>query len=266
MSSERELIIDPCLLGEVDSPYAIISDIHSNLAALEAVLEDIDSQGIPRICCLGDVVGYGPQPMECWDLVRRRCKIIIRGNHDQALSADGIGRFHPRARAAIEWTRARLLQDEDGESIVDILSTLPTHFRCQGRLYVHGSPRGKTMDYLLPRDSFDRERMDREFREVEVCAFNGHTHIPGVVEKGEAFRIPESIPDACYIIGDMPAIINVGSVGQPRDGNPKACYVVVDENRVQYRRVEYDVELTCGLILGIPSLDPFLGYRLIEGR
>lgn len=261
-----ESCVNKCI-GENDSePCAIISDIHSNLLALEAVLEDIFNQGIERICCLGDIVGYGPQPIECWRLIKKYCSVRIRGNHDQALSLEGITRFHPRARTAIEWALSVIRQEEDGEEIIKTLSTLPLKFSCRGRLHVHASPTGPTMDYLLPRDAFDEERMKREFALVDVCAFNGHTHIPGVIEKGGAFILPEALDGYTYVIGDKPAIINVGSVGQPRDGNPKSCYVVITQNSVRYRRVEYDAASTCRQILSIPELDPFLGYRLLEGR
>ena len=249
-----------------DKPCAIISDIHSNLAALEAVLADIDGQGVKHVCCLGDIVGYGPNPVECWRLLKRICHPIIRGNHDQALSRKGISRFHPRARKAIDWTLARLAGEADGLQIARDLIALPPLFTCRGRLFVHGSPAGATMDYLLPGDCFDAERMAREFRHVETSAFNGHTHIPGVIEKGGAFISPEKLNDMTYIAGQKPAIINVGSVGQPRDGNSKACYVVLDGNAVRYRRVQYDIEKIRRQILKLPNLDPFFGDRLLKGQ
>ena len=258
--------INQCLTEYGDEPCAIISDIHSNLLALEAVLEDIESQGIKRLCCLGDIVGYGVYPLECWNIIKQRCHVVIRGNHDQALSLKGISRFHPRARGAIDWTIKRLRQEPNGEDLISTISGLPTHFSCQGRLYVHGSPAGVTMDYLLPRDSFDLDRMEREFQKVKSCAFNGHSHIPGVINKGDSFVIPEAFADMTYTLGDLPAIINVGSVGQPRDGNPKSCYIVIKDQQIVYRRVKYDTETACKQILDEPELDPFLGYRLLEGR
>lgn len=266
MSGDLTARVEGCRLGRGEGPCAIISDLHSNLYALEAVLADIDAQGVKSVCCLGDVVGYGVRPVECWRIVERRCPVIILGNHDQALSAKGVGRFHPRARAAIEWSKARILEEEDGGEIVDRLLSLPPSFECMNRLFVHGSPAGPTMDYLLPRDAFDLERMTLEFSKVKGVAFNGHSHIPGVIERGRAFVPPDGLPDATYRFGREPAIVNVGSVGQPRDGNPKSCYAIVEDDRVRYRRVAYDVDKAAREILARPELDPFLGHRLIEGR
>ncbi len=246
-------------------PLAFISDIHSNLIALQAVLADIKKRGIEHIVCLGDVVGYGANPAECWQLVNDSCYTIIRGNHDQALGNVNMSRFHPRARGAIEWTRKRLLQEKNGERIIEDIANLPRLAREKDRLYVHGSPAGPTMDYLLPGDAFDRPRMVREFEAMNLYAFNGHTHIPGVVEQDGRFMPPEALTREEYVLHGQPAILNVGSVGQPRDGNPRACYLTLIDNVARYHRVLYDVEEACERILSIPDLDPFLGRRLLAG-
>jgi diadenosine tetraphosphatase ApaH/serine/threonine PP2A family protein phosphatase len=246
-------------------PLAIISDIHSNLPALRAVLADIEARGIERVVCLGDVVGYGPDPVECWRIVSELCPVIIRGNHDQALNPREMARFHPRARKAIEWTRRRLEQEGDGQAIIDALINLPRSAREENMLFVHGSPSNPTMEYLLPGDAYDRQRMQREFEDVDVLAFNGHSHIPGVIERGSRFVPPEALGDASYRIYGRQVIINVGSVGQPRDGNPKACYLTVVDGIASYHRIAYDAESVCKRILAIPDLDPFLGQRLLAG-
>lgn len=264
MSTDITQVIhrDPLVKGP---PLAIISDIHSNHDALRAVLADIDARGIKRIVCLGDVIGYGPDPVECWRLVIERCETIIRGNHDQALGVKEMARFHPRARNAIEWTRRRLMEETDGGEIVDALVNLPRSVKDGNLLYIHGSPAGPTMDYLLPGDAYDRQRMQREFAEVDLLAFNGHSHIPGVIERGTRFMAPEMLKSQSYPILGRQAIVNVGSVGQPRDGNPKACYVTLENHRINYHRVAYDAEAVCKRILAIPDLDPFLGQRLLAG-
>lgn len=246
-------------------PFALISDIHSNATALRAVLADIESRGIDRIVCLGDIIGYGPDPLECWRLVTEKCHIVIRGNHDQALGMAEMPRFHPRAKSALDWTRKKLLEEEDGQAIVDAIANLPRTASEGNRLYVHGSPAGPTMDYLLPGDAYDKMRMTAEFAKVEVYAFNGHTHIPGVVERGNRFMPPEALAGGRYFMSGRQAIINVGSVGQPRDGNPRSCYVTIESGLAQYHRVEYDAEAVCERILAIPDLDPFLGRRLLAG-
>ena len=266
MSNDKTIAINPGDAETAALPLAIVSDIHANLPALEAVLADIESQGITRIICLGDVVGYGPDPVECWRRIRAVADIIIMGNHDMALVTREMPRFHPRAKQAIDWTTNRILEESDGQDILKAISSLPLSESEADRLYVHGSPAGGTMDYLLPADVFDRQRMIREFKEVKHLAFNGHSHIPGVIEKGAAFMPPESLADRVYFLTKDKAIINVGSVGQPRDGDNRSCYVTVWDDRIQYHRVRYPADVTCEKILSIPELDPFLGKRLMVGR
>lgn len=254
--------------ADLEAPFAIISDIHANRPALEAVLEDIDRRNIQKVICLGDIIGYGPDPLDCWHLVRERCSIIIRGNHDQALGARDMSNFHPRAQAAIEWTRERLFDAPYGQEIMKTLISLPRTGRVGGYLFVHGSPIAPTMEYLLPGDSYDRERMAKEFAKVprNGIAFNGHTHIPGVIVRGNPFLPPEALQNESMEILGRQAIVNVGSVGQPRDGNPKACYLTVEMGGVVcYHRVKYDVESVCKRIMDIKELDPFLGQRLLAG-
>lgn len=265
MSSETDPDEAPGENGKRLPPFAVLSDIHSNLTALRAALADATSRGIQHMVCLGDIIGYGPDPVECWRLISRMCLIIVRGNHDQALGARDLERFHPRAASAIEWTRRRILQEPDGEHIIASIVNLPRSAREGDCLFVHGSPAGPTMDYLLPSDSFDKRRMDMEFGHVPLYAFNGHTHIPGVIVRGMRFMPPEALQGSRYELMGRQTIINVGSVGQPRDGNPRASYVTVEHGSVYFHRVEYDAESVCRRILDSDGLDPFLGQRLLAG-
>lgn len=251
---------------EMAVPFAIISDIHANLEALQAVLADIDARHIDTIVCLGDVVGYGANPVECWQLVEAKCDLIIMGNHDQALTTMDMPHFHPRAKTAIEWTRRQVMRQPDGQDILESIENLPDSLRESSRFFVHGSPAGVTLDYLLPIDAFDRTRMRHEFAQVDCYAFNGHSHIPGVIESGSAFHTPEMLEDSCYRFISRKAIINVGSVGQPRDNDPRACYVTVEEECLYYHRIAYDIEMTMQKIFDTKTLDPFLGRRLLVGR
>lgn len=251
---------------EPRQPMAIISDIHGNLPALRATLDDIESRGIGQVVCLGDVIGYGPDPVECWRLASEKCGLVIRGNHDHALGTREMSRFHPRAKTAMEWTRKRILEEKDGEEIILAISHLPQCATDQDFLYVHGSPAGPTMDYLLPGDSYDRERMAREFAEMDVYAFNGHTHIPGVIARNMRFMPPEALEGYAVRLEGRQMIINVGSVGQPRDRNPRSCYLIYDGEYITYRRVEYDVEKTVQKILSLPDIHPASGLRLRDGR
>ena len=245
---------------------AIISDIHGNLEALEAVLQDIENQGITEIYCLGDVVGYGPNPIECLELVRKKVAMSLLGNHDQASLFDPEG-FNSSAERAIFWTREQLenLHVFGADDRWDFLNGLPRIYREEDIIYVHGSPRNPLNEYVFQDDVYNERRMERLFSAIPKYAFQGHTHVPGVFTEDREFYAPDEI-SMRYILGDKKAMINVGSVGQPRDRDPRACYVVLDGNTVLYRRVNYPFEQTIDKIFQIAELDNYLGQRLREGK
>ncbi|WP_437184875.1 metallophosphoesterase family protein [Planctomicrobium sp. SH668] len=245
---------------------AIISDIHGNLEALEAVLADIDSQGITQIYCLGDVVGYGPNPRECIDLVMHRCQVTILGNHDQAALFDPEG-FNQGAERAIFWTRNML---ESGDSAQnerrwEFIGNLPRMHREDRLLFVHGSARNPLNEYVFPEDVYNQRKMERIFGLVDAYCFQGHTHIPGVFTEDYGFHHPHELGFQLKM-EDQKTLVNVGSVGQPRDGDSRSSYVVIDDNTVHFKRVEYDLEKTIAKIYAIQDLDNFLGDRLRDGR
>ncbi len=246
---------------------ALISDIHSNLEALNAVLTDIQQQGIEEIYCLGDIVGYGPNPRECLDLIME-CKVCLLGNHDQGALFDPEG-FNTGAERAIFWTRKQLehysLNPSEAHRRWDFLGELPRVHKEGPMLFVHGSPRNPLNEYVFPEDVFNRRKMERLFSLIERYAFQGHTHVPGVFTEDMRFLSPEEINHE-LVLGDEKVMINVGSVGQPRDGDPRACYVVLDDGIVRFRRISYDFEETIRKIYQVPDLDRFLGDRLREGR
>jgi predicted phosphodiesterase len=245
---------------------ALISDIHSNLEALEAVFADIHNQEISEVYCLGDLVGYGPNPRECIDMIMQ-CKICLLGNHDQGALFDPEG-FNSGAERAIFWTRMQL---EDGGSAIerqrrwDFLGELPRNHQEDKFLFVHGSARNPLNEYVFPEDIYNRRKLEKIFALIPRYSFQGHTHVPGVFTEQFQFLSPEEINHE-YPLGEEKIMVNVGSVGQPRDGNPKACYVVLEDNVVRFRRVEYPFEKTITKIYDIPDLDNFLGDRLRDGR
>uniref|UniRef100_A0A7C2NYE8 Metallophosphoesterase n=1 Tax=Schlesneria paludicola TaxID=360056 RepID=A0A7C2NYE8_9PLAN len=246
-------------------PRAIISDLHANLEATEAVLADIRQQGITEVYCLGDIVGYGPNPCECIDLAMT-CKLCLLGNHDQAALFDPEG-FNAGAERAIFWTR-KMLESSTGpkaEKRWDFLGELPRIHREPNLLFVHGSARNPLNEYVFPEDIYNQRKMERIFSLVEKYCFQGHTHIPGVFTEDLSFLPPEEI-EFKYELGPRKALINVGSVGQPRNGDSRSSYVVVDGNTVHFKRVEYNWEATRKKIYEIPELDNFLGDRLQDGR
>ncbi|MCA9118985.1 MAG: metallophosphoesterase family protein [Planctomycetaceae bacterium] len=247
---------------------ALISDIHANLEALTAVLADIRSQEISEIYCLGDIVGYGPNPCECLDLVIRHSQVTILGNHDQATLFDPDG-FNPVALQAVYWTREQLETGSGTPAQLnrrwDFLGELPRTHSEGDYLFVHGSPREPTNEYVFPEDVYNQRKMDALFSRVNKYCFQGHTHIPGIFTVDREFLPPEDISYR-YRLGDEPVMVNVGSVGQPRDNDPRCCYVVIEDSILTYRRVDYDVDKTAQKIYDIPDLDNMLGDRLRSGR
>lgn len=245
---------------------ALISDIHSNLEALEAVLEDIHQQGISEVYCLGDIVGYGPNPRECLEKVME-LDVCILGNHDEAVLFDPED-FNLVALRAIVWTRDQL-KGRRGESAAamrrrDFLEELP-RIRTEGDfMFVHGSPREPTNEYVFADDLYYGAKMEALFDRIERYCFQGHTHLPGVFTRREFFS-----PEECnsqYRLTDEKVMINVGSVGQPRDRDPRACYVVLIDDQVTFRRVEYAIDTTVEKIYAIADLENSLGDRLRDGR
>jgi len=255
---------------------AIISDTHGNLAALEAVLEDIQSRRCDRILCLGDLVGYGPNPGECVDLLRE-CEITVMGNHDEAIFQSGkTEEFNLRAEMALEWTRKELTRGSEAEVAARFafLREAPERreLEVDGMpLYlVHGSPRRPLREYVFPRDVRNREKMRAIFDLVPHLCFVGHSHVPGIYAEDLTYTHPSDLEflKIYHFEDDEKALVNVGSVGQPRDSDPRACYVTLTDeaDAVVFRRVKYDIEQTRERIYKTSGLDNSLGDRLVEGR
>ncbi len=251
---------------------AILSDIHGNLEALQAVLADIEQQNVEAVYCLGDVVGYGPNPIECVDLAMRFCMTVL-GNHDHAALFDPMG-FSSAAERAIFWTRDQL-EDPSGsrplrEKRWEFLAERPYFHRDTNGLFVHGSARNPLSEYVFPEDVYNQRKMERIFVLVDRHCFQGHTHVPGIYTEQPGddryrFTSPEETENV-HTLDERRTMINVGSVGQPRDGDWRSSYVLLDGQRVVFRRVEYDVKATVRKIHAIPQLDRMLGDRLPEGR
>lgn len=258
-------------------PTAVISDIHGNAAALRAVLADIDARKIERIICLGDIVGYGPCPLECVDLVAQRCEWSLMGNHDFGVLYEPTN-FNPGAEAAAYWTRQAFDTEPDdarraaryqflGRLRVRVIDQRPEWTR--QILAVHGSPRRPINEYIFPDDVLNAtDKLEQIFAQVEDLAIVGHTHVPGVFTSEPDFYPPGEIGSNCtykFLEGEK-AVINVGSVGQPRDHDPRAAYAILYPDRVEFIRVEYPIDETAKAIKAIPELSDWLAERLYEGR
>ena len=253
--------------------YAIISDIHSNFDALVAVLEDISKKGISQIYCLGDVVGYGPEPRKCLEEVSKVCEVVLKGNHDEAALSAPIG-FNPYARAAIEWTKKELdpvnhPEDPEVAELWKYLEGLPlTHERKEDSiLFVHASPRDPLMEYILEKDAQSPPggKLDQIFEALsQNIAFVGHSHVPGIFFESRRYT-PAIAEEFFPFPKDEKCIFNVGSVGQPRDYDFRACWVEVHPDGVIYHRVVYDAYKTFQKVKQTGKLHESLGTRLLIG-
>ena len=246
--------------------FAIISDLHSNLEAVEAVFARIEQLGVDEVVCLGDVVGYGADPLPVTLMVMKRCKWTIQGNHDWGMFHD-MDDFNPLAREALMYTRNQLrpfFLRPSRRAAREFLRGLPQQMEDHGFKFYHGSPRDPVMEYVLKSDGFlEPEKMQRIFEAVDGPCFVGHTHWPGVHRPD--YRFSQATDEEREFALDGPCIVNVGSVGQPRDGDPRASFAVVRGDRVQIERVPYDFRRTQAKILSA-GLHPALAERLARGK
>ncbi|MDY6913096.1 MAG: metallophosphoesterase family protein [Planctomycetota bacterium] len=255
---------------------AVISDVHSNTAAMRAVLADMAERDIKQVVCLGDVVGYGPEPKECLDLTRGAATVALMGNHDYAVLLEP-KKFNIGAEAACFWTRQQLEDETDlakRNARWDFMGGLSIKHTMDGKelsmgkmTFVHGSPRRPINEYIFPDDVYNNpNKVQGLFDRFDHLCFVGHTHVPGVFLDTPDFYSPDELEGVFEIDDNRKAMINVGSVGQPRDRNNRASYVVVEPGLVRFVRVDYDVDTVVQKVLAVPELDDYLGLRLREGR
>lgn len=235
----------------------VISDVHSNLAALEAVLRELDRRSIERIICLGDVIGYGPQPNECIQLIRSAAEVVLLGNHDaMALTKLKASQVNPYALEAMRWTKNEISKEH-----LEWLRTLPYLYSEDQFLFVHASPKSPSDWKYIGRLNEVAEAI--EYFSEKVCMI-GHTHRPffaGIDRQGALFFDSRTK----IRLDDFPKLlINAGSVGQPRDHDPRAAALVIDDNSIELLRVEYDVQKTQKL-MKMNGLPDYLSRRLGEG-
>jgi len=238
--------------------YAVISDVHSNLEALEAVLEAARGERIDRYLSTGDVVGYGADPVACVGRMRALDPIIVAGNHDWAVAGRlSLDFFNSYARDAIEWTRTRLEADDR-----QWLGSLPLTRKVGEITLVHATLHGpENFDYLLT--AYDAH-LSLEVLDTPLC-FVGHSHVP--VTFAQNGSVTFSFASEFAMEDTEKAIVNAGSVGQPRDGNPEASYGIYDTDTrlVEVRRVSYDIASASRKILAA-GLPPVLAERLWLGK
>ena len=282
---------------------AFISDIHANLEALCAVMDDIEKHDVREIFCLGDIVGYGPDPQPCIDIVMEKAEIILRGNHDHALvhrpltfnpiaaemmhigqpGADGRGGAVGRAPEGADphffpcghngkFLQCLLLENSQNARW-EFVENLPDTYQESNLLCVHGSPLDPVFEYLFPdrfRTGWRPARITEQFGAIDGVALCGHTHIPCVITE-ELLCVYPSKTDKENRFELDPVrkyIINVGSVGQPRDGDNRACYLLMDENAMsfEWRRISYDIHATMQKAFKMCGDNNWCGARLLLGK
>lgn len=233
---------------------AILSDIHGNLEALSAIFNYLEKKKIAKIYCLGDIVGYGPNPNECVDLIASKCTNSIIGNHDHAaLGLTSIEYFNEFAKVSTRWTMNQLTNKSK-----DFLLSLDFKYSNDQYLFVHSSPSDpKAWNYVLTEHDAKKEF---KYFDQKIC-FIGHSHFPIVFsKKGYTRKSKVKLDDLNRYI------VNVGSTGQPRDGDSRACFCVYSEEhkKVEYVRIEYDIKKTRDKIINA-GLPMFLADRLKKG-
>ncbi len=256
-------------------PTAVISDIHGNLTALQVVMADIEQRGVGRVVCLGDVVGYGPDPVACLDLVREKCDFCLMGNHDFAVLFEPSS-FNASAESSAFWTRRQFEKEPDPTMRrlrYEFLGGLPMRKIDEIGLWCHASPRKPVTEYIFPDDVVTApNKMAQLFERVPSSdsgfarAFCGHTHVTGVFTDEPDFYPPADLGTAYSFDLEEKSIVNPGSVGQPRDRDPRASYAILHEDRVEFVRLEYDIDEVAGRIAQEPDLSNFLAERLYDGR
>lgn len=223
-------------------PVAVISDVHSNLHALEAVMDRIEEIGVDRIVCLGDTVGYAAHPAECLEIVRGSCDLVLLGNHDHAVAAGEAFTFNPQARAGVDYAQDEL--DDDAVAYLDGLDPL---VREGDVCYCHASPREPIREYVFEDTPDEDLRAIAEAGQASTVMM-GHTHVP-----------------MDLTVADV-RLVNPGAVGQPRDNDPKASFAVWDPDAGTFEneRVDYDAQAAADAVIeaGLPE---FNGKRLLSG-
>lgn len=246
---------------------AIISDIHANLEALEVVLKDIKRQKITEIICLGDIIGFGPNPVECVQLVLERCQIVLKGDHEEFFEQTPLI-ANEYALKNHKWIHNQFkdsyfLFSKKKKKLKDFLKNLPLMYNEQNILFVHGSPREPTMEWILKSDcEAHSEKLNEIFSLVERLCFFGHNHIAGAISNELQFIVPDK---ALKIDPKEKYLISVGSVGQPRDRDYRACYTTFDGEEVRWNRLEYEVQITQQKIEKNKTLDAWSAQRLSLG-
>ncbi|MHC5036167.1 MAG: metallophosphoesterase family protein [Planctomycetota bacterium] len=250
---------------------AIVSDVHANLEAFRAVLKDIREKDIQNIISTGDLVGYGPNPVECIMLAHKAGVRCTNGNHEVALFKKNT-RFNPKAQRALDYTRKAVKKYAQEKAVKWYFASITDEIREDVVTFIHGSPRGSIEEYMIKSaDLFGltpkaKDGLKENFELIDEVGFVGHTHIPCICTTDFYLVHPAwNNYEAYPILWGTKTLVNVGSVGQPRDEDWRACYATFDGHNISHVRVEYDMDKTVEKIHKNPFLDDYLGDRLRNG-
>ncbi len=233
-------------------------------------MADADGRGIKNIVCLGDIIGYGPNPRECLDMVIERCTWALMGNHDFAVLYEPTN-FNAGAEAAAFWTRRQFELEPDINlrnrrwQFMGALAIRQNFL--DGFMAVHGSPRRPINEYIFADDvTTAPSKLAQLFERVPKCCFVGHTHVQGVFTDEPDFYGPAELGYSYKFNNREKVLVNVGSVGQPRDRDPRSGYAILYDDHVDFVRIEYDIDAVVAKVEAVPELNDFFGQRLLEGR
>ncbi|MDF1661388.1 MAG: metallophosphoesterase family protein [Planctomycetota bacterium] len=246
--------------------YAIVADIHSNGVALRSVFEDIRRREIKHVMCLGNIVGIGPEPVYCVDFIRKNCFYTMLGNLDYGIVNKAANCTESTARA-LGWARSQIESGDPEEAAKrwKFFEGLPEKYYKNGITFVHGSPRDPVSEYLFPEDvERNPAKIVDSFELFEKVLFVGHSHVPGIFQQNLTFTGSTALEDKFHYRRGTKVIINVGSVGQSRDGDNRACYIEINKNYMSWHRVEYDVDAVANQINEVEDLASIIAKRIKE--
>lgn len=246
---------------------AVISDIHGNLEALDAVLDAIRQLDALRIICLGDLVCYGPDSLEC---VRRSAAwdVVLAGDWDLAMSDHDPTQWTPTTNEHIDWVRGQFLEAHDSAALQGILGSYRRALIENGLHFTHGTP-NDVREWVFPEDVYTPLKLNRIANTFDRACICGHSHIQGVFKRNDRSEwefVQPVVEESYELRTDQKTIVTAGSVGQPRDEDPRACFLTIDGDSVTFHRVGYNVAVTVDKIRSIPEIDNMHGERLLIGR
>ncbi|WP_372370414.1 metallophosphoesterase [Candidatus Uabimicrobium sp. HlEnr_7] len=244
--------------------YAVLSDVSANLEALNAVIEDIKKQDVQKIFCLGNLLGYGPDPLPCVKILKRISNVCLHGHIEYSIFEKKYanGKFNAHGKEMIDWTRSQLQANPD---CWNWLLSLENIYREDRFTAAHTDPRGEEYKPIILKNILHRDELPGFFSYFEKTLFIGGNGCSWFFTEENVGKLALKINNK-YNLNNLKTVISVGSVGRPQDGDARACYTIFSNDLIIWRRVNYEVEKTVAKIKECSALSNILGLRLLEGR